>query len=51
MGERRYHASKLAGKKTIPCIEEAYAEKRNKREERLKERITVLEPQIQELDN
>ncbi|MFH6602583.1 ParB/RepB/Spo0J family partition protein [Maribacter algicola] len=38
-----YYKSKIAG------IEKEYAEKRNKREERLKERITVLEKQIQEL--
>jgi ParB family chromosome partitioning protein len=38
-----YYKSKIAG------IEKEYAEKRNKREERLKERITVLEKQVQEL--
>jgi ParB family chromosome partitioning protein len=38
-----YYKSKIAG------IEKEYIEKRNKREERLKERITVLEKQIQEL--
>ena len=39
-----YYKSKIAG------IEKEYAEKRSKREERLKERITVLEKQIQELN-
>ena len=39
-----YYKSKIAG------IEKEYAEKRDKRETRLKERITVLEKQIQELD-
>lgn len=38
-----YYKSKIAG------IEKEYAEKRNKREERLKERIKVLEKQVQEL--
>ncbi|RKS55580.1 ParB family chromosome partitioning protein [Gillisia mitskevichiae] len=40
-----YYKSKIAG------IEKEYAEKRDKREERLKERITVLEKQIQELND
>ncbi len=40
-----YYKSKIAG------IEKQYAEKRSKREERLKERITVLEKQIQELND
>ena len=40
-----YYKSKIAG------IENEYAEKRGKREERLKERITVLEKQIQELND
>ena len=39
-----YYKSKIAG------IEKEYAEKRDKREERLKERITVLEKQIEELN-
>ena len=39
-----YYKSKIAG------IEKEYAEKRNKREERLKERIGVLEKKIQELN-
>ena len=39
-----YYKSKIAG------IEKEYAEKRDKREARLKERITVLEKQIQELN-
>jgi ParB family chromosome partitioning protein len=38
-----YYKSKIAG------IEKEYAEKRHKREERLRERITVLEKQLQEL--
>lgn len=38
-----YYKSKIAG------IEKEYAEKRDKREARLKERITVLEKKIQEL--
>ena len=40
-----YYKSKIAG------IEKEYAEKRSKREARLKERITVLEKQIQELND
>ncbi|MAY21210.1 MAG: partitioning protein, partial [Flavobacteriaceae bacterium] len=40
-----YYKSKIAG------IEKEYAEKRDKREARLKERITVLEKQIQELND
>ena len=40
-----YYKSKIAG------IEKEYTEKRDKREERLKERITVLEKQIQELND
>ena len=40
-----YYKSKIAG------IEKEYAEKRDKREARLKERITVLENQIQELND
>ena len=40
-----YYKSKIAG------IEKQYAEKRSKREERLKERITILEKQIQELND
>ena len=39
-----YYKSKIAG------IEKEYAEKRDKREARLKERITVLEKKIQELN-
>ncbi|WP_178987060.1 ParB/RepB/Spo0J family partition protein [Winogradskyella schleiferi] len=39
-----YYKSKIAG------IEKEYAEKRDKREARLKERITVLEKQIQKLN-
>ena len=39
-----YYKSKIAG------IEKEYAEKRDKREARLKERITVLEKQVQELN-
>jgi len=38
-----YYKTKIAG------IEKEYAEKRDKREERLKERVTVLEKQVQEL--
>ena len=41
---RGYYKSKISG------IEKEYAEKRDKREERLKERIKVLEKQIQELN-
>ena len=40
-----YYKSKIAG------IEKEYAEKRDKREGRLKERITVLEKQIEELND
>ena len=40
-----YHKSKIAG------IEKEYTEKRDKREARLKERITVLEKKIQELND
>ncbi|WP_114490859.1 ParB/RepB/Spo0J family partition protein [Candidatus Ulvibacter alkanivorans] len=40
---RGYYKSKIAG------IEKEYAEKRDKREARLKERITVLDKKIQEL--
>ena len=40
-----YYKSKIAG------IEKEYAEKRDKREARLKERITVLEKQIKELND
>ena len=40
-----YYKNKIAG------IEKQYAEKRSKREERLKERIAVLEKQIQELND
>ena len=40
-----YYKSKIAG------IEKEYAKKRNKREARLKERITVLEKKIQELND
>ena len=40
-----YYKSKIAG------IEKEYAEKRSKREDRLKERIKVLENQIQELND
>jgi len=40
-----YYKSKIAG------IEKQYAEKKSKREERLKERITILEKQIQELND
>ena len=39
-----FYKSKIAG------IEKEYAEKRSKREERLKERIAVLEKKIQELN-
>ena len=44
-----YNAMQGYYKSKIDGIEEEYNEKRNKREERLKERITVLEKQIQEL--
>lgn len=44
-----YNAMQGYYKTKITNIEKDYAEKRNKREERLKERITVLEKQIQEL--
>jgi ParB family chromosome partitioning protein len=40
-----YYTTKIAD------IEKKYAEKRSKREERLKERITVLEKEINELNN
>ncbi|ADF52091.1 MULTISPECIES: ParB/RepB/Spo0J family partition protein [Flavobacteriaceae] len=40
-----YYKSKIAG------IEKEYAEKRDKREARLKERITILEKKIQELND
>ncbi|WP_299215834.1 ParB/RepB/Spo0J family partition protein [uncultured Dokdonia sp.] len=40
-----YYKSKIAG------IEKEYAEKRDKREARLKERITVLEKQVQEFND
>ena len=39
-----YYKSQITG------IEKEYAEKRSKRETRLKERITVLEMQVQELN-
>jgi ParB family chromosome partitioning protein len=35
----------------VANIEKEYAEKRNKREERLKERIESLEKQIQDLND
>ncbi|SDS00412.1 chromosome partitioning protein, ParB family [Gillisia sp. Hel1_33_143] len=44
-----YNAMQGYYKSKIDGIEKEYAEKRNKREERLKERITVLEKQIQGL--
>ena len=40
-----YYKSKIAG------IEKEYAEKRDKREARLKERIAILEKKIQELND
>ena len=40
-----YYKSKIAD------IEKEYTEKRDKREARLKERITVLEKQIEELND
>jgi ParB family chromosome partitioning protein len=45
-----YYAMQGYFKSKITSIEKEYAEKRDKREERLKERITVLEKQIQELN-
>ena len=46
-----YNAMQGYYKSKIADIEEAYTEKRNKREARLKERITVLEKQIKELND
>ena len=46
-----YNAMQGYYKSKIDGIEKEYAEKRNKREARLKERITVLEKQIQELND
>ncbi|MCI5057847.1 MAG: ParB/RepB/Spo0J family partition protein [Flavobacteriales bacterium] len=44
-----YNAMQAYYKSKIADIEKSYAEKRNKREARLKERISVLEEKIQEL--
>ncbi|TYC10594.1 ParB/RepB/Spo0J family partition protein [Bizionia gelidisalsuginis] len=46
-----YNAMQGYYKTKIAKVEEQYAEKRNKREERLKERIESLEKQIQELND
>ena len=46
-----YNAMQGYYKSKIASIEKEYAEKRDKREERLKERITVLEKKIQELND
>lgn len=46
-----YNAMQGYYKSKIASIEKEYAEKRDKREARLKERITVLEKQIQELND
>jgi len=46
-----YNAMQGYYKTKIASIEKEYAEKRDKREERLKERITVLEKEIQELND
>ena len=46
-----YNAMQGYYKTKIAKIEEEYAEKRNKREESLKERIESLEKQIQELND
>lgn len=46
-----YNAMQGYYKAKIAKVEEQYAEKRNKREERLKERIESLEKQIQELND
>ncbi len=46
-----YNAMQGYYKTKIAKIEEEYAEKRNKREERLKERIESLEKQIQDLND
>jgi len=46
-----YNAIQGYYKTKIGNIEKEYEEKRSKREERLKERITILEKQIQELNN
>ena len=46
-----YNAMQEYYKSKIASIEKEYAEKRDKREARLKERITVLEKQIQELND
>jgi len=46
-----YNAIQGYYKTKIASIEKEYEEKRNKREERLKERIAVLEKQIQELND
>ncbi|WP_040280340.1 ParB/RepB/Spo0J family partition protein [Psychroserpens damuponensis] len=45
-----YNAMQGHYKSKIVGIEEVYAEKRNKREERLKERITALEKKVTELN-
>jgi len=46
-----YNAMQGCFKTKIADIEKEYAEKRNKREERLKERIEILEKEIQELND
>jgi len=46
-----YNAMQGYYKSKIADIEKSYAEKRNKREARLKERIEVLEKKIQELND
>ncbi len=46
-----YNAMQGYFKSKMTSIEEEYADKSNKREERLKERITVLEKQVQELND
>ena len=46
-----YNAMQGYYKTKIANIEQEYVEKRNKREERLKERIEILEKQIQELND
>lgn len=46
-----YNAMQRYYKSKITNIEKEYAEKRNKREARLKERIAVLENKIQELND
>ena len=46
-----YNAMQGYYKSKIVSIEKEYADKRNKREARLKERLTVLEKQIEELND